>query len=524
MAENLVKIKKALLSVSDKSGLIDFAKVLVEHGVELISTGGTAKAIKEAGLPVKDISEVTGFPEMLDGRVKTLHPVVHGGLLSLRDNQEHMETIAKHKIQPIDLVCVNLYPFEATIAKPNVEMHEAIENIDIGGPSMIRSASKNYRSVTVVVSPARYADIIKEMKENEGATTFKLRQELAIEAFGTTARYDGMIHEYLHEKLSEKTWPDIFTLSGVKLQEMRYGENPHQPAAFYKDRNTQLPVIPNGKQLQGKELSYNNIMDADAALMLVKEFDEPAAAIIKHTNPCGTAIGKDMAEAFTKAFEADPLSAFGGIVAVNRHVDESTAKMILGKLNFFEIMMAPSYDSGALKAFEARKNLRVMSLEGLGKAKVQTAGYHVRRVEGGFLVQEFDQAAEDKALYKVVTEKQPDPQLAKDMEFGWKLVKHVKSNAIVLVRNGGSLGVGAGQMNRVGSLEIAIKQAGEKAKGSVMASDALLPFRDSVDACAKAGIAAIIQTGGSVRDKEVIEAANQHGIPMIFTTYRHFKH
>ncbi len=524
MAENLVKIKRALLSVSDKSGLIQFAKVLVEHGVELISTGGTAKAIKEAGLPVKDISEVTGFPEMLDGRVKTLHPVVHGGLLSLRDNKEHMETIAKHKIQPIDLVCVNLYPFEATIAKPNVELHEAIENIDIGGPSMIRSASKNYRSVTVVVSTARYADVIKEMTENDGASTFKLRQELAIEAFGNTSRYDGMIHEYLHKNLSEKAWPDIFTISGVKLQEMRYGENPHQPAAFYKERNTQLPVIPNGKQLQGKELSYNNIMDADAALMLVKEFDEPAATIIKHTNPCGTAIGKDIAEAFTKAFEADPLSAFGGIVAVNRPVDEETAKLILEKLSFFEIMMAPSYDTGALKAFEARKNLRVISLEGLGTVKGQTSGYHVRRVEGGFLVQDFDQAAEDKALYKVVSEKQPDPQLAKDMEFGWKLVKHVKSNAIVLVRNGVSLGVGAGQMNRVGSLEIAIKQAGDKAKGSVMASDALLPFRDSVDACAKAGIAAIIQTGGSVRDKEVIEAANQHGIPMIFTTYRHFKH
>jgi len=524
MAEDKVKIKRALLSVSDKSGLIEFAKVLVENGVELISTGGTAKAIREAGLPVKDISEVTGFPEMLDGRVKTLHPVVHGGLLSLRENKEHMETIAKHNIKPIDLVCVNLYPFEATIAKPNVELHEAIENIDIGGPSMIRSASKNYQSVTVVVNPARYADIINEMKENEGATTFKLRQELAIEAFGNTSRYDGMIHEYLHKHLSEKKWPDIFTLSGTKLQEMRYGENPHQPAAFYKDRSTKLPVISNGKQLQGKELSYNNIMDADAALMLVKEFDEPAAAIIKHTNPCGTAIGKDIQEAFVKAYEADPLSAFGGIVAVNRHVDEKTAQVVLEKLSFFEIIMAPSYDAGALKAFEARKNLRVMSLEGLGEVRGQTAGYHVRRVEGGFLVQDFDQALEDKSQYKVVSEKQPDPQLAKDMEFGWKLVKHVKSNAIVLVRNGVSLGVGAGQMNRVGSLEIAIKQAGEKAKGSVMASDALLPFRDSVDACAKAGIAAIIQTGGSVRDKEVIEAANQHGIPMIFTTYRHFKH
>jgi phosphoribosylaminoimidazolecarboxamide formyltransferase / IMP cyclohydrolase len=524
MPEDKVKIKRALISVSDKSGLVDFAKALASHGVELISTGGTAKTIKEAGLPVKDISEVTGFPEMLDGRVKTLHPVVHGGLLSLRDNKEHMATIDKHNIKPIDLVCVNLYPFEATIAKPNVELHEAIENIDIGGPSMIRSASKNYRSVTVVTSVSRYAEVLQEMQENDGATTFKLRQELAIEAFGNTARYDGMIHDYLHRRLSEKKWPDVFTLSGLKLQEMRYGENPHQPAAFYMDKSNKLPTIPNAKQLQGRELSYNNIMDADAALMIVKEFDDPAATIIKHTNPCGTAIGRDVREAYMKAFNADPLSAFGGIVAVNRPVDEKTAQTILEKLGFFEIMLGPSYDAGALKAFEARKNLRVLTVEGLGTIKETVPGYHIRRVEGGFLVQDFDQATEDKALYKVVTGKQPDPKLAKDMEFGWKLVKHVKSNAIVLVKDGVSVGVGAGQMNRVGSLEIAIKQAGDNAKGSVMASDALLPFRDSVDACAKAGIAAIIQTGGSVRDKEVIEAANENGIPMIFTTYRHFKH
>jgi phosphoribosylaminoimidazolecarboxamide formyltransferase / IMP cyclohydrolase len=524
MAEDRVKIKRALLSVSDKSGLVDFARELAAQGVELISTGGTSKALKDAGLPVKDVSEVTGFPEMLDGRVKTLHPVVHGGLLSLRDNPEHMATIEKHRIRPIDLVCVNLYPFEATIAKPGVELEHAIENIDIGGPSMIRSASKNYRSVTVVVSPSRYADILKEMKENAGATRFRLRQELAIEAFGTTARYDGMIHEYLQKRLSEKPWPDIFSLSGIKVQEMRYGENPHQPAAFYLDRKNNLPTIANARQLQGKELSYNNIMDADSALMIVKEFDEPAAIVIKHTNPCGAAVGKDVEEAFVKAHAADPLSAFGGIVAVNRPVDEKTAKIVLEKLGFFEIMLAPSYDAGALKAFEARKNLRVMILEGLGTVKEPVPGYHLRRVEGGFLVQEFDQAAEDKGKYKVVTQKQPDPKLAKDMEFGWKLVKHVKSNAIVLVKDGVSLGVGAGQMNRVGSLEIAIRQAGEKAKGGVMASDALLPFRDSLDACAKAGIAAVIQTGGSVRDAEVIAAADEHGIPMIFTGYRHFKH
>ncbi len=524
MAEDKVKIKRALISVSDKTGLVEFARVLADNGVELISTGGTSKALKEAGLKVFDISEVTGFPEMLDGRVKTLHPVVHGGLLSLRDNPEHMKTIQEHNIKPIDLVCVNLYPFEATISKPNVELHEAIENIDIGGPSMIRSASKNYRSVTVVTSPSRYADVILEMRENDGATTFKLRQELAIEAFGNTARYDGMIHEYLHRKLSTKPWPDVFTLSGIKLQEMRYGENPHQGAAFYRERANHLPTIVNGKQLQGKELSYNNIMDADAALGLVKEFIDPAAVIIKHTNPCGTAIGAGVQEAFLKAFEADPLSAFGGIVALNRPVDEQTARLVLEKLSFFEIMLAPSFDAGALKLFEAKKNLRVISVEGLGFVTETVPGYHVRRVEGGFLVQEFDQASEDKNVYKIMTEKQPDITLSKDMEVGWKIVKHVKSNAIVLIKDGVTVGVGAGQMNRVGSLAIAIEQAGDKAKGSVMASDALLPFRDSVDACAKAGIAAIIQTGGSVRDAEVIQAANEHGIPMVFTTYRHFKH
>ncbi len=524
MAEDKVKIKRALISVSDKTGLVDFAKKLASYGVELISTGGTSKALKDAGLSVFDISEITGFPEMLDGRVKTLHPVVHGGLLSLRDNPEHMETIAKHNIKPIDLVCVNLYPFEATIARPGVELHDVIENIDIGGPSMIRSASKNYRSVTVVVSPSRYESIIKEMVEHTGATTFKLRQELAIEAFGHTARYDATIHEYLHNRLSESKWPGVFTLSGIKLQEMRYGENPHQPAAFYKDKNNNLPTIANGIQLQGKELSYNNIMDADAALALVKEFEKPAATIIKHTNACGTAIGSDLIDAFTKAFDADPLSAFGGIVAVNHPVDEKTAKVILEKLSFFEIILAPSYDEGALKSFESRKNLRVMSVAGLGTDRSRVPGYHLRRVEGGFLVQEFDTILEDKSMHKLVTKKQPDPKLLDDMDFGWRLVKHVKSNAIVLVKNGVSIGVGAGQMNRVGSLEIAIKQAGDKAKGCVMASDALLPFRDSVDACHKAGIAAIIQTGGSVRDQEVIDAANEHGIPMIFTSYRHFKH
>jgi phosphoribosylaminoimidazolecarboxamide formyltransferase/IMP cyclohydrolase len=524
MEPGWVKVNRALLSVSDKTGLVDFAKALASHGVELISTGGTCKALKEAGLAVKDISEVTGFPEMLDGRVKTLHPVVHGGLLALRDNPEHVATIQKHGIQPIDLVCINLYPFEATVSKPGVELHDAIENIDIGGPSMIRSASKNYRSVTVVTSPKRYAQILDEMKGHDGATSLELRQELAVEAFGNTARYDSMISNWLQPRLSKADWPEAVTFSGVKVQEMRYGENPHQKAAFYRERSAPQVCLADAHQHQGKELSYNNIMDADASVALVKEFDEPAAVIIKHTNPCGAAMGTDICDAFVKAHAADPLSAFGGIVAVNRAVDGATAKVVLEKLGFFEILIAPSCDAEALKVFEARKNLRVLTLEGLGSKKEPIQGHSVRRVEGGFLVQEFDQKADDRSQWKVVTEKQPDPRLERDMAFGWKLVKHVKSNAIVLVKDGVSIGVGAGQMNRVGSLEIAIAQAGEKAKGAVMASDALLPFRDSVDACAKAGVAAIIQTGGSVKDAETITAANEHGLPMMFTGVRHFKH
>jgi len=518
------KVRRALLSVSDKTGLVDFAKALSSHGVELISTGGTCKALKDAGLAVKDISEVTGFPEMLDGRVKTLHPVVHGGLLALRDNPEHVATIEKHGIRPIDLVCINLYPFEATVSKPGVQLHDAIENIDIGGPSMIRSASKNYRSVTVVTSPKRYAQVLEDMGGHDGATSLELRQELAVEAFGNTARYDSMISNWLHPRLSKMDWPEAITFSGTKVQEMRYGENPHQKAAFYRERASKQVCLADAQQHQGKELSYNNIMDADAAVVLVKEFDEPAAIIVKHTNPCGAALGKDACDAFVKAFEADPLSAFGGIVALNRPVDAATAQVVLDRLKFFEILIAPSFEEGALRLLEARKNLRVLTLPGLGGERAPIQGYSVRRVEGGFLVQDFDQAVDDKGQWKVVSEKQPDPRLARDMDFGWRLVKHVKSNAIVLVKDGVSLGVGAGQMNRVGSLGIAIAQAGEKARGAVMASDALLPFRDSVDACAKAGVAAIIQTGGSVKDAETIAAANEHGLPMIFTGVRHFKH
>jgi phosphoribosylaminoimidazolecarboxamide formyltransferase/IMP cyclohydrolase len=435
-----------------------------------------------------------------------------------------MATIEKHGIQPIDLVCINLYPFEATVSKPGVQLHDAIENIDIGGPSMIRSASKNYRSVTVVTSPGRYPDVLGEMKSHDGATSLELRQELCVEAFGHTARYDSLIAAWMHPRLSKKDWPDSIAFSGAKVQEMRYGENPHQKAAFYREKTTAQVCLADARQHQGKELSYNNIMDADAAVSLVREFDEPAVVIVKHTNPCGTAQGSDIREAFLKAYEADPLSAYGGIVALNRRVEGAAARLVLEKLPFFEVLIAPSCDEEALRLFATKKNLRILTLEGLGADKRPVAGWSVRRVEGGFLAQEFDRHADDPATWKIAGERQPDPKLARDMAFAWKIVKHVKSNAIVLVKDGVSVGVGAGQMNRVGSLEIALRQAGDKAKGAVMASDAFLPFRDSVDVCAKAGIAAIIQTGGSVRDPETIAAANEHGLPMIFTGVRHFKH
>ncbi len=519
---HLIEIKRALISVSDKTGIVELARDLRKHKVEIISTGGTSKALKDAGIPVMDISEVTGFPEMLDGRVKTLHPKIHGGLLAVRTNKEHMDTIANHDITPIDMVIVNLYPFEKTISNPNCKFEDAIENIDIGGPSMIRSAAKNFHGVCVVVSPAFYPAIIGELEKTGGFIGQETRDRMMIEVFKQTYEYDMAIYNYFSKQVTKEEMPVMYNCSYKKTQGLRYGENPHQKASFYVDRQSKEPSVSKAKQLHGKELSYNNIMDTNAAVELVKEFSEPACAIIKHTNPCGTAIGKDIDEAFKKAFETDPLSAFGGIIALNRKVTKAIAEYLSGK--FIEVVVAPEFEKAALETFELKKNIRLLVIDGLGKNETRDADYDLRKVVGGLLVQERDLKEIDSSNLLVVTKKSPVADEQKDMLFGWKVCKHVKSNAIVIVKDGVTLGVGAGQMNRVGSVKIAAEQAGPKAKGAVLISDALFPKPDGVEAAVKAGISAIIQTGGSISDKEVIEAADKAGISMVFTNIRHFKH
>jgi phosphoribosylaminoimidazolecarboxamide formyltransferase/IMP cyclohydrolase len=529
----LVKVRRALLSVTDKTGLAEFAKGLTAFGIELISTGGTAKVLREAGLQVKDISEHTGFPEMLDGRVKTLHPLIHGGLLHLRDNAEHLATIAKHGISPIDMVVVNLYPFQKTVAKPGVHLEEAIENIDIGGPSMIRSGAKNFRSVAVIVDPAHYGPVLEEMKASGGQVGDPTLEKLVVDAFAHTAEFDRAVHGYLQEQLLSKgSYPPKLNLSFEKVQDLRYGENPHQTAAFYKHGGEAGATVGNAKQLQGKELSYNNIMDLDAALNIVKEFSEPAVSIIKHANPCGAARvdeGSDIAAAYKLAFEADSVSAFGGIVAANRNVTKGMAEAIGS--TFLECIIAPSFDQGALDILSAKKNLRLMTVPfssaGSEQARIPGLGYEtfgLRKVAGGLLVQDRDRGSVTREQCKVATKRQPTEAEWVDMLFGWRVVKHVKSNAILIAKNGCTVGVGPGQTSRVGSVGIATDHAGARAQGASLASDALFPFRDGIDAAAKAGITAIIQTGGSVKDEETIAAANEHGIAMVFTGMRHFNH
>jgi phosphoribosylaminoimidazolecarboxamide formyltransferase/IMP cyclohydrolase len=526
----LVKVKRALLSVSDKAGLVDFAKGLAALGVEMISTGGTAKALRDAGLNVKDISEVTGFPEMLDGRVKTLHPIIHGGLLHLRANPEHVATIQKHGIQPIDMVVVNLYPFEKTISKPDCTFEEAIENIDIGGPSMIRSGSKNFRSVAVIVNPANYGPILKEMQASGGQVADATLEGLVVEAFAHTAEFDRTIHAYLQKKLQAgQEFPGLMNLHFEKVQDLRYGENPHQKGAFYKQKNPPSGSVALGKQLHGKELSYNNIADLDAALEIVKEFSEPAVTIIKHANPCGTALapaGKGIDAAYALAFEADSVSAFGGIVAANRPVNKAMAEKI-GEI-FLECVAAPSFDADALAILQQKKNIRLLEVP-MGGAPAKDAGVHfegmaMKKVSGGLLVQTPDTERVKREACKVVSKRQPTEEEWRDLLFAWKVVAHVKSNAIVLARNGQTLGVGPGQTNRVGSVGIATTVAGAKAAGSALASDAFFPFRDGVDAAAKAGVKSIIQPGGSVKDADAIAAADEAGIAMVFTGMRHFYH
>jgi len=506
-------MKRALISVSNKEGIVEFARGLEELGYEIISTGGTYKTLQEAGIAVKQVADITGFPEIMDGRVKTLHPAIHGGILARRDVAQHMEQLQQNQIEPIDIVVVNLYPFRETISKPGVTKEEAIENIDIGGPSMVRAAAKNYQHVVVIVKPENYTLVLEELRKGE--VSQEMRLKLALEAFSHTAAYDSMIAAYL-SSLNNSYFNDNFILAGEKVYDLRYGENPHQQACFYRNMNPGSGLA-DAKVLNGKELSYNNIIDTEAAWELVKEFDEPACAIIKHTNPCGIAIADTLEQAYTKAFACDPVSAFGGIIAFNRKVDLATADKVVEP--FMEVVIAPGYDDDALKRLQTKKNLRVLELA-IDNSKEMI----LKTVSGGFVIQEKDTREINLDELQVVTDVAPSPEQLKELAFAWKVVKHVKSNAIVVTRDGMGIGIGAGQMNRVGSAEIALKQAGDKAKGAVMASDAFFPFKDTVEMAARYGISAIIQPGGSIRDQESIDECNRHGIAMVFTGVRHFRH
>jgi phosphoribosylaminoimidazolecarboxamide formyltransferase/IMP cyclohydrolase len=519
----MAKITRALISVSDKTGVLEFAKGLAQYDIEILSTGGTAKMLREAGLSVKDVSEFTGFPEMLDGRVKTLHPKVHGGLLGMRGNPEHVAKMKEHGIEPIDIVVVNLYPFEATVAKEGCTLEDAIENIDIGGPTMLRSAAKNHPDVTVIVDHADYGKVLAEMAETGGAVSRETNFGLAVKVFQHTAAYDGAISNYLGARLGQKPveYPATFTIQVKKSQDLRYGENPQQSAAFYVEKEVAEPCVSNAVQLQGKELSFNNIIDLDAAIETVKEFnDRPAAVIIKHTNPCGAALGDTPLVAYLKARECDPASAFGGIVGFNRPVDGAAAKELSS--TFLEAIIAPGYTEEALEIFKAKKNVRVMRTPDI--ASFARKGYDLKKVVGGLLVQGRDLGMVNASDCRLVTERRPTLAEYEALDFAWRICKHVKSNAIVFTSKDQTVGIGAGQMSRVDSSRIAVQKAQLPTKGTVLASDAFFPFRDGVDAAAEAGVTAIIQPGGSVRDEEVIQAANEHGIAMVFTGMRHFRH
>ncbi|HSI37038.1 MAG TPA: bifunctional phosphoribosylaminoimidazolecarboxamide formyltransferase/IMP cyclohydrolase [Tepidisphaeraceae bacterium] len=533
---DLVPVKRALLSVSDKTGLAEFATALVkEFGVELISTGGTAKFLRDAGLTVTDVSQVTGFPEMMDGRVKTLHPKIHGGLLALRDNAEHMKSANEHGIQPIDLVCINLYPFEQTISKPNVTFEEAIENIDIGGPSMVRSAAKNHRFVLVVTESGRYEKVLGDLRQHAGSTCGKHRLKQAQRAFAHTAAYDGKIAEYLATQVESKnsgtevvgSLPPTLSINLRKQQELRYGENPHQKAALYVDVRPKEASVAYAKQLHGKELSYINLLDADAALAAVKEFKTPAACVVKHATPCGYAIGEDAATAFKRAYEGDPLAAFGGIVALNTVVDLACAQTITAIDKLLEVIVAPSFAADALELLRTRwKNVRLLevgAVQGFGAGGF-TGDYHMHVIAGGYLVQQRDFTGFDQSKFKIVSKRQPTPAEWTDLGLAWLAAKHLKSNAISLVSGGMMVGGGAGQQDRVNAARIAVAKAGERAKGSVCGSDAFFPFPDGPKLLLEAGITAIIHPGGSVRDQETLAVVDQAGAAMVLTGERHFKH
>ena len=508
---------RALVSVSDKTGVVEFAQQLRSLGWEIIATGGTMKLLRDSGVEVINISDVTGFPEICDGRVKTLHPKVHGGLLARRDDESHLAALKENSIEFIDMVCVNLYPFRQTIAKPDVTMEDAIENIDIGGPSMLRSAAKNYKDVTVVCNPENYAKIIEEIKAN-GNTTVETRLQLSAEAYTHTAQYDSMIATYMRKAagLNEKLFLEFDLVQGL-----RYGENPHQQAKFYGSAEAGSYSLANAKQLNGKELSYNNIQDANAALCIVREFNEPFCVGLKHMNPCGAAIGADVVDAWTKAYEADKVSIFGGIVAVNREVTKEAAEVM--KPIFLEIIMAPSFSDEALEVLSTKKNLRLLQVD---MTKDESVVNQYVSVNGGLLVQDLDKTTAEVTAEMCVTETKPTAEQVTDLNFGWRVVKHVKSNAIVVVKDGHTVGVGAGQMNRVGSAEIALKQAQAAGftEGLVLASDGFFPFDDTVTLAAQYGVTAIVQPGGSVRDEDSVKKANECGIAMVCTGMRHFKH
>lgn len=512
-----MKVKRALVSVSDKEGIVSFAKQLIKLGIEVISTGGTKKKLEEAGLSVTSISEVTEFPEILNGRVKTLHPNVHGGLLAIRGNDEHERELAEQSIAPIDLVVVNLYPFQATITKRDASFADAIENIDIGGPTMLRAAAKNHQYVTVVIDPADYETVLKQLKEN-GETSAEVRKTLAAKVFRHTAAYDAVIADYF-TKQTDEAFPEQYTVTYTKKQDLRYGENPHQKAAFYAEPLKADHSLSAAEQLHGKELSYNNIQDANAALNIVKEFTEPAVVAVKHMNPCGVGTSATIASAYELAYEADPVSIFGGIVAANREIDAKTATMM--KEIFLEIVIAPSFSKAAFDILSEKKNLRLLTVDTTSKNSFEK---QLTSVSGGLLVQDVDNQTLEDADISIPTERKPTDREWQALKLAWKVVKHVKSNAIVLTNSERTVGIGAGQMNRVGSAKIAIEQAGDAGKGAVMGSDAFFPMDDTVEAAGKAGITAIIQPGGSIRDKESIDKANEYGIAMVFTGVRHFKH
>jgi phosphoribosylaminoimidazolecarboxamide formyltransferase / IMP cyclohydrolase len=527
---SLRKIHRALLSVSDKTGLLDLARTLTGLAVELISTGGTRKALAEAGLTVRDISDLTGFPEILDGRVKTLHPRVHGGILAVRANPEHASTLEAQGIAPIDMVVCNLYPFEATLARPGASAREIIENIDIGGPTLVRAAAKNFHDVAVVTDPGQYPAVIEELRRQDGALPLATRQHLATAAFARIASYDRAISRYFSaQEQAREQLPAQLDLFFQRHLSLRYGENPHQRAAFYVEPDCAHACVATARSLHGKELSFNNILDLDSALNLVREFSEPAAVVIKHNNPCGAAFGGSLEEAFRKAYEGDPLSAYGGVLGFNREVDEATAYQATEPNRFVECIIAPGFSTEAFRLLTTRpswkKSVRLLEVGSLAEGgEVRGPSLDYRRVDGGLLVQDRDLPADDFQQIRVVTRRAPTPKELNDLRFAWLVCKHVKSNAIVLARDAMVVGVGAGQMSRVDSVHLAVRKSAGRSQGAVLASDAFFPFRDNIDEAAKAGVSAIAQPGGSMRDQDSIQACDEHGLAMVLTGVRHFRH